>query len=491
MRVAVGRGLQTVSRGLWDWTHSSSVDLAVTGLSRAGKTVFITSLVQNLLCTGSGKAAPKGALAAFEPFANGRLRNVILPPAGAGSRPRFPFEECIEALSAESPAWPRRTGAVSEIELRLQFGRQPLAAGVRDRHTANVTLRLVDYPGEWLLDLPLLGQTFEQWSAKALAMSCRGSRVGLSQRWQALITERPLTAPAEDAFARRAAEAYRDYLVECRAKGLRFLQPGQFLRLPGQDEEDSRPVLDRPQLWFCPLPPAPAGKWPAGSIGAAMERRYEAYCSETVKGFMNDTFGRFGRQLVLVDVLGALSAGSEAFNDTCDALAEVSTFLRESSDSLWSRIKDLRISPRIDKIAFAAAQADHVPGREREHLAELLGRMLRQEAGLARWRGTELLTTYIASVCSTEEERVALEGHAYDAVVGRRIDTGRRAKVIVAPIPRDIPDRAYWERCERAGSQPFDFPIFQPPPINPQGLGGIPQIGMERLLNFLIGDRFK
>ena len=42
-----------------------------------------------------------------------------------------------------------------------------------------------------------------------------------------------------------------------------------------------------------------------------MAARYEHYGTATVGDFVQDTFGRFGRQLVLVDVLGALSAGRE------------------------------------------------------------------------------------------------------------------------------------------------------------------------------------
>ena len=32
-----------------------------------------------------------------------------------------------------------------------------------------VHLDIVDYPGEWLLDLPLMNQSFEEWSTAAIA----------------------------------------------------------------------------------------------------------------------------------------------------------------------------------------------------------------------------------------------------------------------------------------------------------------------------------
>jgi predicted YcjX-like family ATPase len=240
-----------------------------------------------------------GPLDAFIPFKNGALRGVMLPPSGHRNRPRFPFEECLNVLASESPSWPKRTGEVSEIEIGLQFG--PANGNAADKEVANVTLRVVDYPGEWLLDLPLLSQSFAEWSAATIALSRERSRAELSKPWFTYVSEHDFTAPNEDAISRQAAELYRDYLVECRRRGLRFLQPGHFLRHEHQEEESAHVILDRPQLWFCPLP-APGGNWKTGSIGAAMEERYKSYGSETVGGFLADTFGRFGRQLVLVDV---------------------------------------------------------------------------------------------------------------------------------------------------------------------------------------------
>jgi len=46
---------------LSDLIKGSTIRLAVTGLSRAGKTVFITSLVHNLLSIAGAANAPNGA----------------------------------------------------------------------------------------------------------------------------------------------------------------------------------------------------------------------------------------------------------------------------------------------------------------------------------------------------------------------------------------------------------------------------------------------
>ena len=48
--------------------------------------------------------------------------------------------------------------------------------------TARLTLDIVDYPGEWLLDLPLLDKSYAQWSAESLALSREAPRAHLATR---------------------------------------------------------------------------------------------------------------------------------------------------------------------------------------------------------------------------------------------------------------------------------------------------------------------
>jgi len=44
-----------------------------------------------------------------------------------------------------------------------------------------LTLDIVDYPGEWLLDLPLLDKSYQQWSAESLALSRMEPRAQLAR----------------------------------------------------------------------------------------------------------------------------------------------------------------------------------------------------------------------------------------------------------------------------------------------------------------------
>ena len=52
-----------------------------------------------------------------------------------------------------------------------------------------------------------------------------------------------------------------------------------------------------------------------GSLWREMERRFEAYKSQVVRPFFRKHFARIDRQVVLVDVLGAIHAGPAALED--------------------------------------------------------------------------------------------------------------------------------------------------------------------------------
>ena len=77
-------------------TFTPTLRLGVTGLSRAGKTIFITALVHNLL-TG-------GRLPGFAPLAEGRFIGARLAEYPDAAIPRFAYEQHLEALDRQDAA---------------------------------------------------------------------------------------------------------------------------------------------------------------------------------------------------------------------------------------------------------------------------------------------------------------------------------------------------------------------------------------------------
>src|SRR5947209_7293519 len=187
-----GRALGEFGAGLFNPT----VRLGVTGLSGAGKTVFITALVHHLL--------HRGRLPVFEALASGRIARARLEPQPDDAVPRFDYETHLRALTEER-RWPESTSRISELRLVIEY--QSARSG-RDRR---LTLDIVDYPGEWLLDLPLLGTSYSQWSAETLRLSHLGPRAVLAARWHKhLATLNPDGPESEPAAFNAGPDAVKD-----------------------------------------------------------------------------------------------------------------------------------------------------------------------------------------------------------------------------------------------------------------------------------------
>src|SRR5919201_1826771 len=133
---------QLTARSLIDYGDgliNPTVRLGVTGLSRAGKTVFITALVHALL--------RGGRFPVFEALAGGRVARAYLAPQPDDAVPRFDYENHVRTL-IEARRWPNSTVDISELKLVIEYQRQNGA----DR---TLTLDIVDYPVGGLLALPL------------------------------------------------------------------------------------------------------------------------------------------------------------------------------------------------------------------------------------------------------------------------------------------------------------------------------------------------
>ncbi len=435
------------------------IRLAVTGLTRAGKTVFLTSLVANLLAAGRGART----LPALQEAAGGRLSAVHLVPAGAEAMPRFDVHGHINALAEDPPAWPDRTEDLSTLELTLRVERASMLGGLLGART--VTLELLDYPGEWLLDLPMLDQSFEAWSAATLARLRTPERLPATAEFLAWLDALPPDAPEEESLARRGYGLYRDALRACRDRlGFRFLQPGRVLN-PG-------PRGEAPILWFFPLP-----ETHRGGLATLLRRRHGAYVEEQQERFFDPFFRRFQRQAVLVDVLGALHAGPAAFADTEEALAAIAAALR-GQEGFLARLLGIGTA----RIAFVATKADHVPARQRQALVSLLGHLVQAPQSGAAAAGAATGVHAIAAIRCTEDAMTTLEGRPVGAVRGLLLEGGRPAKVFPGEVPLSPPDAGFWEHAY------FEMPAFQPPRIDPAGRVGVPHLGLDTMLAWLIGD---
>ena len=465
------------ARSIADAVTGNGLRLGVTGLSRAGKTVFITALVE---------AFTRGArLPVLRAAAEGRITRATLRPQPDDAVPRFAVEDHVKALTIER-RWPESTRRISELRLSIEFERK---AGWRGG-PATLTLDIVDYPGEWLLDLPLLDKSYAQWSADTLGASASAARAPLAADWRGFLASLPADAPASEDLARRSAELFTAYLRASRAElySLSTLPPGRFL-MPG-DLEGS------PALTFAPLPPGEAA---AGSLGAMMERRYEAYKQHVVRPFFRDHFARLDRQIVLVDALSALNSGPVAVRDLQGALTDVMQAFRIGRSGMLSTL----FRPRIERILFAATKADHLHHTSHDRLEAILRLLTARAIAKAEDVGAAIDVIALAAVRATREAAVSQHGETLDAIIGTPIAGERigdeifdgRAEAAIFPgeLPAD-PKLALRGDALALGEDEADYRFvkFRPPLPEPGRDGApsaLPHIRLDRALQFLLGDK--
>ena len=211
-----------------------SLRLGVTGLSRAGKTVFITSLIHAL--TNNAK------LPLFVAQKQGRIKSAALSHQPDDTIPRFQYEEHLRRL-VEDRIWPDSTKAISEIRITINY--ESASGWNRLFGAGKFSLDIIDYPGEWLLDLPLLSKTYSEFSEHSFELS-RG-RPQIAADWHQAISEIVPNDPFNEETANKLTEIFTAYLRVGKSdeRALSTLPPGRFL-MPGD-------LAGSPALTFVPI----------------------------------------------------------------------------------------------------------------------------------------------------------------------------------------------------------------------------------------------
>ncbi len=459
------RGVETVSDTISETLFEPVIRLGVTGLSRSGKSVFITSLVANLL--------DRGRMPQLVAESEGRILTAFLQPQPDDTLPRFDYENHLGALTARDPHWPDSTRSVSELRVSLKVRPAGLLAGLQGPRT--VHLDIVDYPGEWLLDLGLLDKSYAAWSRDML------DRMALRPEgpdFVALAEGEASTQGLDEPRAQALARAYTRALQTARAAGFSDCSPGRFL-LPGD-------LAGSPVLTFAPLPPVENA--PRRSLWREMERRFEAYKTRVVRPFFRDHFSRIDRQIVLVDALGAIHAGPRAVEDLRQTMADILTAFRPGTNAFLTQ---LLMGKRVDRILFAATKADHLHHKQHPQLTGIMQALTREARDRARFAGADTQAMSIAALRATVEQTLPHAGQDLDCVRGTLLDTGKQAAFYPGALPEDP---AHLLGPAREGAQGWleaDYRIMQfaPAALSLKPGEGPPHIRLDRAAQFLIGDR--
>ena len=458
-------GVRSVTQDVEDLinlTLNRTVRLAVTGLRQSGKTVFITTAVHHLL---SGQELPF-----FTPVKQKRLLGARMLPKNVGDLPTFPFDAAREALIDEPPSWPAPTRGLSSLRLELRIANTGFIARQLGEYRSQ-QVEIIDYPGEWLLDLPMMEQSFEAWSGAMIAAAQSPARRGLADDWLQAVEQPVATGGAERDRAATLAGLYRRYLQDAQAAGFSLLQPGR-MTMPGD-------MAGAEHLNFCPLPNQPTAG--GGGLYTMMSDRFEHYRDRVVRPFYEDHFSRFDRQIVLVDLLSSLNRGRAVFEDTQAALKTVLRSFRYGPSSLLARL----FRPQIETLLFAATKADHVAHNQHHNLRLLLEQMVFDAAGHARFEGVQPVFMALASLRSTDTVKTDHHGQTLSCVRGHLKGENRETVLFPGEIPPDLPVDDDWADGR------FRFRDFAPRRLRPNGADQPQHIRLDQALDVLLGDRLR
>lgn len=462
----VARGFGNIGDAVSSALFEPVIRLGVTGLSRAGKTVFITSLVANLLDRGR----MPGLLAASE----GRISAAFLQPQPDDTVPRFDYETHLAALTSPVPHWPDSTRAVSELRLSIRVRPAGLLAGLTGPRTIHIDI--VDYPGEWLLDLVLMDKSYAEWAEEVLQAMTRRTD---AESFLAMARAADANGTWDEPAIKALAESYTATLHNRREAGLSGLTPGRFL-MPGEMEGS-------PALTFAPLPVV-AERPARRSLWREMERRYTAYKRAVVAPFFRDHFSRIDRQIVLVDALGAIHAGPPALADLQSTMADILAAFRPGTNAFLSRVFTGR---RVERILFAATKADHLHHTQHARLTGIIEALTREARDRADFSGAVTQGMSIAALRATVEETRNHDGRTLNCVRGTLLETGRQA----AFYPGELPDSpAKLVNAARGGlgkwlDDEYRIMKFAPAALDLKPGEGPPHIRLDRAAQFLLGDR--
>lgn len=454
-----------VQRGL-----DNHLRLAVTGLSRSGKTAFITSFVDQLLHISKGEN-PHVNL--FAPARNHQIISVKRVEQGDLTIPRFEYDKNRQCLENNPPVWAPSTTGISEIRLAIRYERQD-GLLKHFKETSTLYLDIFDYPGEWLLDLPLMSQSFKEWS-QAQQVVHKGKRAELAQEWLQAVKKLDLFAKADENQLAEISEIYTAYLLQCKAEGMQYIQPGRFV-LPTENSKGA------PVFQFFPLLDFSEAEWQKleeadnHSIYKMLKKRYAHYQQKIVKPFYEDYFSQFDRQVILADCLTPLNHGLSAFLEMKIGLQQLFKHFHYGNRSLFHRL----FSSNIDKLLFIATKADHITSDQLPNLESLMRQLVQEGGRHAEFEGIETGYHAISAIRATDPVVVTQNGQQIKAIRGVRSSDRKQVTLYPGTVPSRLPDAHYWQ------FNSFEFDQFEPKNI---GFSDpIPHLRMDAVLQFLLAD---
>lgn len=440
-------------------TFHRQLRLGVTGLSGAGKTALLTAMVHQLTQSNS-------SVLPFFSVMQQRWLGACIDQNQSPQLPRFSFEKNLSYLQQQPAVWPPSTVGWSQLTLALRY--QPQSSlRARFQDYQDTELVLVDYPGEWLLDLPMLQQSYQQWCEQSWTLFAKSHRIAAAQDFK----QRLQGVDLNDASVLSVQDLCSDYCALLRSfrdlAGAYLNQPGRLL-VPGEFE-------GTPLMQLLPLLPEQLDQ--GGALVDLMQKQFANYQSKVIEPFYRQYFSGLDRQVVLVDILGALNAGESALLELKQSLLLILQSFDYGPEHWLRRI----FKPRISKVLFAASKADHVTPDQHQALTLLLQQLLLQHLQAVKFQLCPYEVMAIAAIKASEAGFVKQNGQQQPCLRGLSAETGEALTYYPGDVPR------YWPDHQLFTEHHFEFQSLAPLPWPKQQV--LQHIRLDHLLEYLLGDK--
>lgn len=318
----------------------------------------------------------------FSPALENRIDTVeVLPPDETRGLVDFNYKKQLSQLTSTPPSFPEPTDVVTGLDICISYRSRK---GKRKK----LVIEITDFPGEWLIDLAMIGMDFSTWN-----------------RWQCQLWETRGNSEAFAEFSKRLSELdvddqnsieqlsqdYRHLLMSTReSEQGALLQPGQ-LCTKGH-------IVD-----VFPMACSELIDQSHSRLLEWLEGAFLHYVEHTVKPFFERYLSSIDRQVVLVDVQQVLTANQAKLDETSEALSLILGKFDYTDDHSW--INWLR--PEIDKTCFYATKADRVLPEDHLALRKILQRVARDAMRFSKSHGAAVVIDAIGAISTTTSGRTS------------------------------------------------------------------------------------
>jgi len=448
--------------------RTSEHRIGIVGLARAGKTVFLTSLIDHLRYHDPARfVLGTDGEARIRKFRTERVDDEWAP---------FPYEHFRDSL-VHHAQWPEKTRDRSQFVCTFERS---------DWLLSNAKLKLYDFPGERIADAAMAGLDYAGWSDHVLDLFQADSD------YRGIVSDFMATTPGEDADERQIVTSYRLALARLILNYNHYVTPSAFLL--GADGKRARPGTPEEiaaqrvcgmdgDHEFAPLSHEQRKRLP--SLAATFTDRYDAYKRSVVVELIK-ALRSCHSLIVLVDVVTLLAGGVSMYNGNLRIIEDLFEVLDPGEGPLGRIIKDSvsLLLPHhwrpggIRKVAMAATKLDLVHPSDRDRITILLEQMCRRKA--EDRDGLDAAFESCSAIASTQMldggDR-ELFGMLTHGAQGETIPPGEVARFSVSEPPEEWPTD--WP------SGQYCFPHVYPRVPKRQDCPP-EQINVDRVLNFVL-----